>query len=341
MIRNYIKTAIRVMMRQKGYSFINVAGLSIGMATGLLILLYIADELSFDRFHKDANIIYRIGFGGTLQGSEFASANTPIPLADGLRSEVPGVESTVRFGLWRNTPASYGEKRFTEANFLVADSNFFQFFSFPLLSGDGRTALQGANKVVLSESAARRYFGSENAIGKIILAGVDKTSVEVTAVAADAPATSHIQFDMVLSSESWPFMRTDKTWTAYNIYTYFKQVPDADLDQIRKQVDELTLRHIGPELESFLGVSFQEFLKAGNKVGLFIQPLLEIHLKSDLQDELTPNGDIQYIYIFGIIAIFIVVVACINFMNLTTARSANRAMEVGVRKSIGAWASCI
>ena len=337
MISNYIKTAFRIMLRQKGYSAINLAGLSIGMATSLLILLYVTDELSFDRFHKNANQIYRMGFGGKMQGNEFNSATTPIPLAEGLRAEVPGVASTVRFGLWRNTSTSFGEKRFTESNFLVADSNFFEFFSFPLLSGNARTALQGVNKVVLSESAAKRYFGNENPLGKVILMGVEKTAVEVSAVSADAPATSHIQFDVVLSGDSWSFMGTDKTWTAINIYTYFKAVPGVDLNQIKRQVDQLTVRHIGPELETFLGISFQEFLKAGNNIGLFIQPLLDIHLHSDLQDELTPNGDIQYVYIFGVIGVFIIVVACINFMNLTTARSANHAKEIGVRKSIGAF----
>lgn len=336
MISNYIKMAFRIMMHQKAYSTINIAGLSIGIATSLLILLYIADELSFDRFHKDANRIYRMGFAARMQGSDFNTASTPVPLAEGLRAEVPGVESTVRFAVWRNTPMSLGEKRFTESNFFVADSNFFEFFSFPLLTGDAHTALTGTNRIVLSASAAQRYFGNENPLGKIVLMGSEKEAVEVTGVAADAPANSHIQFDMVLSGESWEFMQTNKNWTAINLYTYFKVVPDAAVSQVKSQVDQLTVRHIGPELETFIGMPFQQFLKAGNTIGLFIQHLPDIHLKSDLKDELTPNGDVQYLYIFGAIALFILVVACINFMNLTTARSANRAKEVGVRKSIGA-----
>jgi putative ABC transport system permease protein len=337
MIRNYIKTAFRIMMRQKGYSVINLAGLSIGIATSLLIILYITDELSFDRFHKDANRIYRMGYSGRLQGTEFASATTPVPLAEGLQAEVPGVESTVRFAIWRNTPISLGEKNFTERNFLVADSNFFEFFSFHLLSGDAGTALVGTNRVVLSASAARRYFGDENPLGKAILMGSEKRALEVVGVATDPPATSHIQFDMVLSADSWDFMRTNKAWTAINLYTYFKALPSTDLNAIRTQVDQLTIRHIGPELETFIGMTFKEFLKGGNNVGLFIQPLLDIHLKSDLQEELTPNSDVQYLYVFGVIALFMLVIACINFMNLTTARSANRAKEVGVRKSVGAF----
>jgi putative ABC transport system permease protein len=336
MISNYIKMAFRIMMHQKAYSTINIAGLSIGIATSLLILLYIADELSFDRFHKDADRIYRMAFAARMQGTDFNTVSTPVPLAEGLRAEVPGVESTVRFVVWRNMSMSLEEKRFTESNFLVADSNFFDFFSFPLLAGDARTALTGTNRVVLSASAAQRYFGNENPLGKIILMGSEKKALEVTAVAEDAPANSHLQFDMVLSGESWEFMQTNKNWTAVNLYTYFKVVPGADISRVKSQIDQLTVRHIGPELETFIGIPFQDFLKAGNNVGLLIQPLPDIHLKSDLKEELTPNGDIQYLYIFGAIALFILVVACINFMNLTTARSANRAKEVGVRKSIGA-----
>ena len=339
MIRNYLKTAFRIMMRQKGYSAINIAGLSIGIATSLLIILYIADELSFDRFHKDAKRIYRIGFEGKMQGNDFTSAQSPVPVAWALNAEVPGVESTLRFGIWRNTPMSFGDNHFTESNFLVADSNFFDFFSFPLLSGDARTALIGTNKLVLSASAAKRYFGNENPLGKIVLMGSDKAACEVVAVAADAPANSHIQFDMVLSGSTWELFRTNKAWTAINIYTYFKAFPNADIPIIKSQVDSMTTRYIGPELETFTGAPFKEFLKAGNSVGLFVQPLPEIHLKSNLKDELTPNGNIQYLYIFGAIALFILAVACINFMNLTTARSANRAKEVGVRKSVGALRS--
>ena len=249
------------------------------------------------------------------------------------------MESAVRFGIWRNLPMSLRIDHFTESNFLVADSNFFNFFSFPLLSGDARTALIGTNKLVFSASATKRYFGNENPLGKIVLRGSDKTACEVVAVAADAPSNSHIQFDMVLSGSTWELFRTNKAWTSYNIYTYFKAFPNANITVVKSQIDSMTVRYIGPELETFTGAPFKEFLKAGNSVGLFVQALLEIHLKSNLKDELTPNGNIQYLYIFGAIALFILAVACINFMNLTTARSANRAKEIGVRKSIGALRS--
>lgn len=222
------------MLRQKAYSAINIAGLSLGIAASLLIILYIADEISFDKFQKDGERTHRVGFLGKLQGSEFMMATSPAPVAEAMVNEIPEVETAVRFGSWRKMPIAYGDKALTEDYFLVADSNFFEFFSFPLISGNTKTALQGANKVVITESAAKRYFGDENPIGKILLRGSDKTATEVTAVAKDAPANSHIQFDMILSGESWEYLRTSTQWTSNSFYTYFKVHPGSDLQKIKK-----------------------------------------------------------------------------------------------------------
>jgi putative ABC transport system permease protein len=339
MIRNYLKTAFRIMMRQQAYSAINIAGLSLGIAASLLIILYVADEISYDKFQQGGDRMYRIGFKGRLQGNEFEMATSPAPVAEAIGREIPEVEATIRFGLWRTMPIALADKTFTEEYFLVADSNFFQFFSFPLIAGDPKTALQGANKVVLTQSTAKRYFGEENPIGKIILRGSDKTATEVTGIAEDAPSSSHIQFDMILSGESWDYLRDNHQWTSNNLYTYFKVRPRSDLSKIKKSLDALSEKNMGQELEKIIGMSFAQFRQAGNDVGLFIQPMLDIHLKSDLREEITPNGNIQYLYIFGAIAGFIILIACINFMNLSTARSANRAKEVGVRKTIGAFRS--
>ncbi|WP_333821480.1 ABC transporter permease [Ohtaekwangia sp.] len=336
MIRNYLKTALRIMLRQKAYSAINIAGLSIGIAASLLILLYVADELSFDRFHQNPDRIYRVYFSGRLQGNDFDMATSPAPVADAMVQEIPAVESAVRFGVWRTMPMTYGDKNFTEEYMLVADSNFFQFFTFPLVAGDANTALKGTNKVVLTRSAAKRYFGDENPLGKIILRGSEKSATEVTGVVEDAPSNSHIQFDMILSGETWDYMKTNTQWTSNNIYTYFRLREGGDLGKVKSQIDGMVEKHMGAELEKYLGFTFHEFKKQGNKVGLIFQPMLGIHLTSNLSDEITPNGNMQYIYIFMAIAVFIILIACINFMNLSTARSANRAKEVGVRKSIGA-----
>lgn len=336
MIKNYLKTALRIMLRQKGYSIINIAGLSLGIAASLLIILYVVDELSYDRFHAHADRIYRIGFKGRLQGNDFNMATSPAPVADALMTEVPEVESATRFASWRTMPMSYEEKSFTENYMLVADSNFFEFFQFPLVAGNIKEVLKGTDKIVITESAAKRYFGDENPIGKIILRGSDKQATEVTGVAKDCPSNSHIQFDMILSGESWEYMRTNTQWTSNNLYTYFKSHPNSDPQKIKVRLDQLVEKNMGAELEKYLGFTFKQFLEKGNDVGLFLQPLTDIHLKSNLTEEITPNGNLQYIYIFIAIAAFIILIACINFMNLSTARSANRAKEVGVRKSIGA-----
>lgn len=338
MIRNYLKTAVRIMMRQKGYSFINIAGLSLGIAASLLIILYVVDELSYDRFHPRATSIYRIGFKGRLQGNDFNMASSPAPVAEAIANEIPEVEKVVRFGLWRTTPMSFQEKNFTEKHVLVADSNFFQFFNFKLLVGDPLTALKGTNKIVVTQSAARRYFGDEDPIGQILLRGSEKKATVVSGVVEDAPSNSHILYDMILSGETWDYMK-DVQWTSNNLYTYFLAQENSDLEKIKSQLNTLVEKNMGAELEKYIGLSFKEFLAQGNDVGLNLQPMLDIHLNSNLSEEITANGNVQYIYIFIAIALFITLIACINFMNLSTARSANRAKEVGVRKSIGAFRS--
>ena len=336
MIKNYFITALRIMLRQKAYSFLNIAGLSIGIAASLIIILYVADELRYDRFHEGAERIYRIGFAGRLQDTEFNSANSPAPVADAMKKEIPGVEEVVRFGLWRTMPINYKDKSFTEQSFLLADSNFFDFFSFTLVKGDQQTALKGVNKLVITETAASKYFGGEDPIGKIVLGGSHKGTYEVTGIVQDPPHNSHIDFDMILSGQSWDYMYDDQ-WTSNNLYTYVRLHAGADVEKVREQLKDLVEKNAGAELEKYIGISFKQFVEQGNSFGPFMQPLLDIHLKSDLTDEITPNGNIQYLYIFGAIAIFIILIACINFMNLSTARSANRAKEVGVRKTIGAF----
>jgi len=334
MLKNYLKTALRLMFRQKAYSAINIIGLSLGIAATLLIVLYVVDELSYDRFHAGAERMYRITFTGRMADSEFKMAESAAPVGPAVAAEIPEVESVTRMGLWRSTPVAYHDKSFTEA-VAVADANFFTFFSFRFTAGDPNTALQGLNRVVLTESAARRYFGTENPLGKTLLTGNDKAATEVTGVVQDPPANSHIQFDLVLSGESWPYLR-DAAWTNNNLYTYFKTIPGASLTTLQAKLNVLAEKNMGRELEKLLGVTLKQFREQGNDIGLVIQPLLDIHLHSQLDGDITPSGDLQYVYMFSVIAAFILLIACVNFMNLSTARSANRAKEVGVRKSIGA-----
>jgi putative ABC transport system permease protein len=338
MLTNYLKVAVRNILKYKVYSSINVFGLAVGMAASMLIVLYIADELSYDRFQKDADRIYRIGSSGRFEGSEFKQAVSSSPIAEALLKEVPEVEDATRFGWWRSLPMRSDDKVFIEKRILVADSNFFQFFSFPLISGDPITALQGTNKVVITEATAKRYFGDENALGKFILRGEDRIATEVTGIVKNPPSNSHLQFDLIVSSESWGYMNNDH-WSNTFIYTYIKGNSPDNAGEIKKKLDVLTEKYMGPELEEITGLSPAQFKANGNQFGFFLQPLLEIHLKSDLESEIVPQGNIQYVYIFGAVAFFILLIACINFMNLSTARSATRAKEVGVRKSVGAFRS--
>lgn len=335
MLKNYILTALRIMSRQKAYAAINIFGLSLGIAASLLIIIYVVDEMSYDSFHKDGENIYRVTTHGRFQGNEFDVTLSPAPMAQTLKDEVPEVADATRFGLFRTMPMQYEEANFTEARMLVADSNFFNFFSFQLIAGNPQTALQGPDKIVVTQSGARKYFGDENPIGKILLRGSERRASEITGVVADPPHNSHIAFDMILSAESWGYMKNEQ-WSSSNIYTYFKIHPGADPKKVQSALDVFIETKFGAEIERFLGFSFQHFKEQGNRAGYQIQALHDIHLHSNLQEEIKPTGNIQYLYIFGAIALFIIVIACINFMNLSTARSANRAKEVGVRKSIGA-----
>jgi putative ABC transport system permease protein len=326
------------MLRQKGYSFINIAGLSVGIAATLIIITYIIDETGYDKMHAGVERMYRIASAGRLQGTAMEIATSPAPVAEAIQKEIPQIEEVVRVGAFRTMPIGYEDKHFTEQIVAAADSNFFKFFSFEVVKGNPETFLKGVNKIVITESIAKKYFGNEDPIGKIMVRGSEKSVSEVTGVVKDVPANSHIQFDLVLSGESWEYMKNTQ-WTSNNLYTYFKIREDANIAEVREQLNKMAETNIGAEIEKYVGMSFKDFKAQGNDFGFFIQPMLDIHLNSNLSDEFVPNGNIQYLYIFGVIAAFIILVACINFMNLSTARSANRAKEVGVRKTIGALRS--
>jgi putative ABC transport system permease protein len=338
MLKNYLITALRIMSRQKAYAAINIFGLSLGIAASLLIIIYVVDELSYDRFHTDADNIYRVDMTGKMMGNEFNVALSPAPMAAALRDEVPEVADATRFGLWRTMPFQYEDKNFTAGKMLLADSNFFEFFSFKVIEGNPKTALNGPDKIAITQSEAKKYFGDESPLGKIILRGAESRATEVTALVEDPPHNSHISFDVILSGDSWGYMKNEQ-WSSNNIYTYFKIHPGADVSKVKVALDLFMEQRFGAEIERYIGVSFQQFKEQGNNAGYNILPMVDIYLHSNLQEEIKPNGNIQYLYIFGAIAIFIIIIACINFMNLSTARSANRAKEVGVRKSIGALRS--
>lgn len=335
MFKNYFKIAYRTLLKNKFYSAINILGLSLGMAASILIIIFIVDELSYDNFHPQSELIYRVNMQGKMNGNEFNMALSPAPVAQALKDEVPEVADAIKLGAFRTTPIRYEEKAFTEPMMLVSEPNFFDFFGFELLQGDAKTALVGPDKIVLTESVARKYFGDADPIGQLIFRGSDKKLTTVSGVVADPPHNSHLTFDMILSGDSWEYMK-DLQWSSNNLYTYYRIHPGSDPTKVKVALDSFIQKYFGPEIEKYLGITLEAFVAQGNQFGYHTMPMNEIHLHSELSEELKPSGSIQYLYVFGAIAAFIIVIACINFMNLSTARASNRAKEVGVRKSVGA-----
>jgi len=338
MLQNYLKIALRFMMRQKGFSVINLSGLTIGVTCSLLIVLFIQDELSYENFHRDRDRTYRLGFRGKLEGKELNSAQTGTPVSKALQKDIPQIESTLRIASWATFPVRYEDKAYTEEKMLLADSNFFHFFTFRLLQGHPDSVLNRSGKIVITQSAARKYFGYEgkgaSPVGKVLMLA-QGYPVTISGIAADPPKNSHFRFTMVLSLNTWVDVHTGD-WITGRVLTYFKVKPGESIDTINQALPGFIQTHLRRELHQLRNMSMAEFKSRGNDLGFFSQPLASIHLRSQLSDEMEANSNIQYVFIFGSVAVLMTLLACINFMNLSTARSATRAKEIGVRKSVGA-----
>ena len=322
MLKNYFKIAWRNIVRQKAYSILNIAGLSIGMACSILILLWVQNELSYDRFHSRANQLFRI----TCSAGEFKTAVSAAGMAKGLQAQLPQIKAGVRIS--KPFPALFevGEKKFEEKRVFFADSNFLQVFSFPLLAGNAATALKDPGAILISQQTAEKYYGTRDAVGKTIRIN-NNENFTIAGVLANTPSNSHFQFDVIIPMKTmakWDWDLQNDTWSNFNFYTYL-------------ELDEKTA---GSELaQQKLLQQIAKIFKAHGatvKIDFQLQPLTDIHLHSNLQIDLPGHGNMQYVNIFFIVAIFILAVACINFMNLATARSERRAKEVGLRKVVGA-----
>jgi len=324
MIKNYLKIAFRNIIRHKAFAAINIAGLAIGMACSIFILLWVQNELSYDRFNKNANEIYRIA----ARAGDFKAAINPAPMVADLQAKIPAIKNTVRLTTLSTNVFEVGDRKFEEKRVFYADSTFLQVFSYKLIKGDRAAALNRPDAVLITEELAKKYFGNEDALGKILRKDNNK-DVIVTGVLANIPSNSHLQFDIILPMSSIAQTSDNiknQVWDNFDFYAYIQldktfDPSSANIAKFNKQMDEIYKTHVSEKIL---------------KVNFWLQPLTAIHLHSNYQADLPGHGNAQYVNIFFVVALFIMAVACINFMNLATARSARRAKEVGLRKVVGA-----
>lgn len=334
MISTYAKSALRNLLRHKGYSLLNIAGLAIGMACCILILAYVRDELSFDRYNRKGDRIFRVSTEINFGGRHFQLAVAPAPMAATLAREFPEVESATRF----RRRGSFLVKRENgqnskEERLVFADNELFKIFTIPLLSGDPQNVLTAPGTLVLSKSTSEKYFGDENPVGLTLVLD-NRDSYQVTGVFEDIPLNSHFHFDIIASLATLDESR-NTVWGSNNFQTYVLLREGGSAAELETKFPALLRKYLGPQVQQLFGISYDELLAKGNRVAYQLQPLLDIHLASDLEVEFEPNGSMSSVYLFSAIAFFILLIACINFMNLATARSATRAKEVGIRKVVG------
>ena len=335
MIKNYLKIAIRNLLKRKGFSAINIMGLAIGIGTCILMLLFVQDELSYDRFHEKADRMVRVYFSGTVQGGKMVESTVMPPTAQTLKNDYPEVQEATRIRTYGRPRLLYGNKSFNEDEFAFVDSNFFQVFTLPLLQGDASTALQEPNTAVVTRAFAKRYFGDADPMGKTIsYKDGNNPPFKITGLIDKVPKNSHFHFDIFASMAGFPQSRST-SWMESEFYTYLVLNPGYDYKKLEAKLPQVVEKYMGPQILQAMGMNFAQFKQKGNNIGLYLQPLADIHLHSDFTYDLSPAGDIRYVYIFSAIALFMLLIACINFMNLSTASASKRAREVGIRKVLG------
>jgi putative ABC transport system permease protein len=335
-IRNFLVIAIRNLRRNKTFSTINIVGLAIGIATCLLILLFVGHELSFDRFNDKADQIVRVTLDAKMQGGVIKEAFVMPPVGPTLKMDFPEVQEATRIREYGTPRVSNGKEVFREGYIAFVDSNFFRVFTVPLLEGNAATALMQPNSIVITKAVALKYFGSQEVVGKTIVFKEENLSpMKVTGVIDEMPENSHFHFSFLASMSGLPEAR-NATWVDGSFHTYLLLPKGYDYKKLEAQLPREVDKYLAPQFQKALGMSLVEFRKGGNSINLLLQPLTDIHLHSEnLAGGLEPGGDIRYVYIFGAVAVFMLLIACINFMNLSTAGASKRAREVGIRKVMG------
>jgi len=333
MIQNFFRIAIRSLWKNKVFSFINIFGLAIGLMCFMLITAFVYTELHYDQYPAQAKNIYRVVVSVTGNGSAVVYPDVDIAVGQGMKDAFAEVSSFTRLATSSNFVA-FNNKQFKEEHLAFADSNFLQMFSIPLVDGEDAKALVRPNSIVISKAFAKKYFGNGEAIGKTLIIGSSGgTAYTVTGVFDRVPENSHFHFDAFLSMSTWHIVHN--TWSNIGIYTYLQLNGNADPKKLETKFPQLVAAHVVPEVQHDMGVSLADAQKSVNTFVFSLQPLTDIHLRSDTKYELEPAGDILYIYIFSALAIFILLLACVNFTNLSTARAGKRGREIGVRKVLG------
>ncbi|WP_186461806.1 ABC transporter permease [Mucilaginibacter pallidiroseus] len=330
MFKNNLKLAFRSLLKNKGFTIINILGLAMGLSICLLIVFFVVDELSYDRYNANAGRIYRINTDIKFGGNASSYAVTPPPLAQALKAQLPEVAQTTRLIAAVDSRFKKGNDDIIESKVAYADSTLFDVFTLPMLYGAGQKALAQPNTIVLTERAAKKYFNTADVVGRSLTFVNINSALKITGVIKNIPSQSHFNFDFLISALSLPSSQS-KAWNSFSYTTYTLLKPNTNAAAFEKNAAHLFDGYFAQQP----GFNAAGFKKSGSYVRLNITPLTDIHLKSNRQYELGANSSVTYVYIFSAIALFILVIACINFMNLSTARSANRAREVGVRKVLG------
>lgn len=331
-LRNYFRIAWRNLSKNKVFSFVNVFGLATALVCCILISVFVYDEISYDKYPAKAQQIYRVGIHVLGNGSVDDYPHVDVAVGKGMKDAFPEIASYARLLSKGNVFVQYGTKKFKEDRVAFVDPGFLQMFSIPTIKGNGATVLEQPNTVVITKAFSKKYFGNEEPIGKSLDFG-NSGLFKVTGVIDKVPDNTHFHFDMFISMSTLHL--TEQTWSNIGFYTYLLLNKDADVKKLEAKFPELVKKYVVPEVQHDMGVSLAEAQKSVNTFKFYLQPLEDIHLKGHTKYELEANGDILYVYIFGALAVFILLLACVNFTNLSTASASRRSKEVGIKKVMG------
>lgn len=326
MLKNLLKTTLRYIRKHPGYSLLNVLGLTLGITSALFLIIYVSDELSYDRYHEKAERIYRVSSKITETDDQFTWIVAQIPFGPQVARDYPEVESFTRFINMPRAAYKFEDKEYIEENFFYADSTVFDIFTYKVIRGEVKSAVKDPKKIVLTESAAGRYFGDSDPVGKVLTSG--ENTYEVTGVIEDVPSNSHFRFEALAARNNLP--KELGNWGNFGVFTYLLLPGGLDVKAFETKIQGMYEAH----MKSIFG-------PLNINIEYILEPIRKIHLYSTNAAEPEPTGSISYVYIFAIVAVFLVLIAAMNYMNLATARSTQRAREVGLRKVVGSRRSLL